>query len=496
VSSMSSPINRRNIPSDDATAALRSSTFGVTTCQQLTGEIGGPAGGHADLVEIGAHRIPVGGRAQRQLHVPADHAQHVVEIVGDATGQPPHRFHLLRLCELLLQPDAIGFRLFAVGDVLRAPDGAHRVAGRAVTLKEGLRAHLHPTELTVGTPDPVLDVVEPVGRRGVRARHRVGDPLPVVAMNPFDRLGIAGDAGVRRQRVVGTDAGETAQLGRPVALPRDVVVIEEADVGHANRLRQPLFTSRQPIFGVFARRDVTDDRLRRDDPPFGVAHRLDDGAVPTDLSTSLPVFLGRQRLSRVDDVTHAGPVAVGDLRWKQLVDRSPLDLRGREAERRRGCMVDVQEAARRIRREDRVEGGLHEPAVALFAFPQRLFSPHAVADVAEGGHEAGEASSGIVDTRDRSGNREALTVARNPESFPGPVAAHVQGRRVIGLDQRREVPATDVGWTLVPPEPDERAVGERDHAVDVGEDDRVHAGVDRLRNEIQTLCVGQTGRGI
>ena len=54
---------------------------------------------------------------ERHLAEADDGGQQVVEVVGDAAGQLPDRFHLLRLPELLLEP-------LQLGDVAREADQA------------------------------------------------------------------------------------------------------------------------------------------------------------------------------------------------------------------------------------------------------------------------------------------------------------------------------------------------------------------------------------
>ena len=71
--------------------------------QQLPDQIGRPIGVLLDLHDIGEGIIlrPVAG--QQQVAETDDGGQQIVEIMGDAAGQLPHRLHLLRLDELLLQ---------------------------------------------------------------------------------------------------------------------------------------------------------------------------------------------------------------------------------------------------------------------------------------------------------------------------------------------------------------------------------------------------------
>ena len=68
--------------------------------QQLPGEVGGALGGLADFLEIVMERLGRVHLVQGQLRMAEDHAQHVVEIMGHAAGQPAHRFHLLGLLKL------------------------------------------------------------------------------------------------------------------------------------------------------------------------------------------------------------------------------------------------------------------------------------------------------------------------------------------------------------------------------------------------------------
>src|SRR3990172_2025346 len=97
VSSMSSPISRRSIISMPKRTRLRLITFGSRTRLR-----------------------------QEDAAVPVDGRQEIVEVMGDPPGEPPDRFHLLRLAELLL-------RLLPLGDLqfqrdVRFPQGAELVS--------------------------------------------------------------------------------------------------------------------------------------------------------------------------------------------------------------------------------------------------------------------------------------------------------------------------------------------------------------------------------
>jgi hypothetical protein len=77
--------------------------------QQPSGQVGGPLAGPNDLLEI----VPEGivgltMSIQQKLGIAVDHGQQVVEIVGNAAGQPAHGFHFLGLAQLSFQLAALG----------------------------------------------------------------------------------------------------------------------------------------------------------------------------------------------------------------------------------------------------------------------------------------------------------------------------------------------------------------------------------------------------
>ena len=55
-----------------------------------------------ELQHVLTDRVFLGQRFEHELPVAGDHREHVVEVVRDATGEEPDRFHLLRLGELAL----------------------------------------------------------------------------------------------------------------------------------------------------------------------------------------------------------------------------------------------------------------------------------------------------------------------------------------------------------------------------------------------------------
>ena len=75
--------------------------------EQLPRERRGARGGLADLVRVAAEALVVEALDQ-ELAVAGDGRQQVVEVVGDATRQPPDRLHLLRLPQLLLEGPLVG----------------------------------------------------------------------------------------------------------------------------------------------------------------------------------------------------------------------------------------------------------------------------------------------------------------------------------------------------------------------------------------------------
>ena len=85
--------------------------------QELAREGGRPDPGAPDLLDFPPHRVAVADSLLQELAVAGDRRQQVVEIVGDAARQPPHRFHLLRLAELLLALAERLLRTPAGGDV-------------------------------------------------------------------------------------------------------------------------------------------------------------------------------------------------------------------------------------------------------------------------------------------------------------------------------------------------------------------------------------------
>ena len=76
--------------------------------EQLGRQRGSPIRGAHDLEDILAPGVIVVEAGDEELAVAADRGQEVVEVVGDAAGQPSDRFELLRVQELLPEPPLLG----------------------------------------------------------------------------------------------------------------------------------------------------------------------------------------------------------------------------------------------------------------------------------------------------------------------------------------------------------------------------------------------------
>ena len=91
--------------------------------KQLLRQRGSLLGGAADLLGLvvrpGARLEP----GEEQLAVALDRREHVVEVVGDTSGEPADRLELLRVVQRLAQPVALGLGILPVGDV--EPEAQH-----------------------------------------------------------------------------------------------------------------------------------------------------------------------------------------------------------------------------------------------------------------------------------------------------------------------------------------------------------------------------------
>ncbi len=76
--------------------------------QELPRQIGGAARRLGHLLDVAPDFVVLGEPRQGEVAVTDDRGEKVVEVVGDAAGQESHRFHLLRLAELLLESEPLG----------------------------------------------------------------------------------------------------------------------------------------------------------------------------------------------------------------------------------------------------------------------------------------------------------------------------------------------------------------------------------------------------
>src|SRR5207302_1320292 len=147
-----------------------------------------PLEGHAEHTAASLHGLqrviaiaPQGSVRRRsllrKLPVPHDRSEDIVEVMGDAAGQRPHRLHLLRLPQLRLQAFLVEFRLFLRAYVDCGADEPIRLAGR-VAQTPATREQPMPraVRLTYAVLALVLrrTPLEMIRYGGLEARHVVG----------------------------------------------------------------------------------------------------------------------------------------------------------------------------------------------------------------------------------------------------------------------------------------------------------------------------------
>ena len=151
-SSISSPMRRRSIFSICMTSSLMCTMPGFERLaaaegEQLVSESAAAFGGAADLFERGALRLLEVAAGQQHVAVAGDDGQQVIEIVRDAAGEPPDRFHLLRLAELLFEASALAAHAGRADFALDGGVQAHQIAAGQVVggarLQSG-RGHRRP----------------------------------------------------------------------------------------------------------------------------------------------------------------------------------------------------------------------------------------------------------------------------------------------------------------------------------------------------------------
>ncbi len=133
-----------------------------------------------DVVEVATHDAALGRRLLRELAVAEDGAEDVVEVVRNAAGERPHRFHLLRLAQLDFEPLLLRLRILARGDVDRRPDETLHLAGG---IARAASAHLQPVPFAVGMPNAVFRLAAIGPSLEMIADRRGFQPCAVVGMN-------------------------------------------------------------------------------------------------------------------------------------------------------------------------------------------------------------------------------------------------------------------------------------------------------------------------
>jgi hypothetical protein len=98
--------------------------------QQLPRHAGRAFGGVHDLLETMSRCCGKSILFERELTVPEDDREHVVEVMRDASGETPHGLHALRVCELEFELFARLFGLLLRRDLCRdRPDADHEPFG-------------------------------------------------------------------------------------------------------------------------------------------------------------------------------------------------------------------------------------------------------------------------------------------------------------------------------------------------------------------------------
>ena len=133
--------------------------------------------GDEHVLRIALERRAIGRFLEEHFAVGEDAGQDIVEVVRDAAGEPPDRFHLLRLAQPLLEPLALGLRELALGDIAEI----HHHGLHAGFMEQVPRRRLDPP------PRPVLVPCHHLGGRLVvrvqqQLRPAFRAVLPIVLM--------------------------------------------------------------------------------------------------------------------------------------------------------------------------------------------------------------------------------------------------------------------------------------------------------------------------
>ena len=149
-----------------------------------------------------------------------------------APSQAADGLHLLRLKQLLFEFRFFFLGLPLLGNVPAGADGSNWPPHRALPVEERLRPDTGPADRSIRQYNPMLHVEKAVPCRIMGALDRRGGSIPVAWVDAFQ---------IRFQcyRCLGAPAMDRPLLRRPVDGAGDMVVIENADMGNADRLPQP-----------------------------------------------------------------------------------------------------------------------------------------------------------------------------------------------------------------------------------------------------------------
>ena len=155
--------------------------------EHLPGEVGGTVDGLDRLLEVGALRGLRRQGQQREVDVPEERHEEVVEVVRDAAGEHPEALQLLGVQQAALELEPLLVRALALGDVEpRAED----LDGRPGGIPDELQLVVHPAPAPVPVAEAVVvSVVSLREELGQAGEHALG-VLRVDAGGP--------EAGVRR----------------------------------------------------------------------------------------------------------------------------------------------------------------------------------------------------------------------------------------------------------------------------------------------------------
>ena len=190
---------------------------------------------------------------EREIGVAEDGAEQVVEVVGDAAGEPADRLHLLRLAQLQLE-------LATLGHVGHRADDANR---GAMLTADDVAAIEHGRPAAVPSVKAILARPEGISALDRRPEGR-GDALPIVGMQ---LLHPAGESGLDAAAPMTERGVERVTVEDRIA--RDVPVVDQLARGGEHEL-VPLL-ARAELLGqtLLGARGIHE---------FRHVHRVDEGA--------------------------------------------------------------------------------------------------------------------------------------------------------------------------------------------------------------------------